>query len=299
LAGKTYPLERLAADEPADRIRKDRPRPLFRHNHAWKLLGLPLLFFIAIPILALVGRTNLPDLISSLKSEQVSQAIRLSLFTSLITLAVTILFGTPVAYYLSHRHYKLHRLADTLIDLPTVLPPSVAGVALLMAFGRNGLLGGWLDAAGLNIPFTVVAVVMAQTFIAAPFYVKSAAIGFAAVDCELRQAAALDGAGTWQTFRHIVLPMSWSAMVSGGVMTWARALGEFGATIIFAGNFTGRTQTMPLAIYMGFEIDLKVALTLSVILICFAFLTLMVVKGILHNRVDFEVNDGTVGRERD
>jgi molybdate transport system permease protein len=146
----------------------------------------------------------------------------------------------------------------------------------------------------------MTAVVMAQTFVAAPFYVKSAAVGFAAVDCELRQAAALDGAGSWQTFRYIILPMSWASMLSGGVMTWARALGEFGATIIFAGNFPGRTQTMPLAIYMGFEIDLKIALTLSVILICFAFLTLMVVKGILHRAVDFEVNDNRVGgQERD
>jgi len=140
---------------------------------------------------------------------------------------------------------------------------------------------------GINIPFTMAAVVMAQTFIAAPLYIKAAAIGFSAIDPELRQAAALDGANRWQIFRYVVLPLSWMALVSGSVMTWARALGEFGATIIFAGNFPGRTQTMPLAIYIGFELDLNVALTLATILICFSFLTLVIVKGILHWQLDF------------
>ncbi len=292
MTGKSELIERTGSEAGQIGVRREKRRPLFRHNQTWKILSLPLVFFILIPILALIGRTSPVDLLAGLNNEQVTQAIRLSLVTSLTTMGITFVFGTPVAYFLSHRHTNMHRLVDTMIDLPTVLPPAVAGVALLMAFGRNGLLGGWLDAAGVNIPFTMVAVILAQTFIAAPFYVKSAAIGFSAVDCELKQAAALDGAGSWQTFRHIVLPMSWAAMLSGGVMTWARALGEFGATIIFAGNFPGRTQTMPLAIYMGFEIDLKIALTLSVILICFAFLTLMVVKGILHNHVDYQM-DGT------
>jgi molybdate transport system permease protein len=295
MAAKASSIEGHAAVE--NRV-PDRPG-LRKHNRTWQYLSLPLLLFIFIPIAALVLRTSPADLVSNLQMEQVGQAIRLSLFTSVITMLVTFTFGTPVAYLLTHRRARYHRLVDTLIDLPTVLPPSVAGVALLMAFGRNGLLGGWFNAFGWNIPFTMTAVIMAQTFVAAPFYVKSAAVGFAAVDCELRQAAALDGADSWQTFRYIILPMSWASMLSGGVMTWARALGEFGATIIFAGNFPGRTQTMPLAIYMGFEIDLKIALTLSVILICFAFLTLMVVKGILHRTVDFDVNDRTNVSERD
>jgi molybdate transport system permease protein len=194
--------------------------------------------------------------------------------------------GTPVAYLLSKRHFRFYRLVDTLIDLPTVLPPAVAGVALLMAFGRRGLFGPWLEIAGINIPFTVIAVVMAQTFLAAPFYVKAAAIGFSAIGPELKEAAALDGANRWQIFRYVTLPLSWMALLSGSVMTWARALGEFGATIIFAGNFPGRTQTMPLAIYIGFEIDLNVALTLAIILISFSFLTLVIVKGFLHRRLD-------------
>ena len=171
---------------------------------------------------------------------------------------------------------------DTLIDLPIILPPAVAGIALLMAFGRRGILGGYLDEIGIQIAFTPVAVILAQTFIAAAFYIKAASIGFASIDRELEQAASLDGADGWHAFRYVILPLSWTALLGGAVMTWARALGEFGATIIFAGNFAGRTQTMPLAIYLGFELDLDTALTLSVILIGFAFLALLVVKWILN-----------------
>ena len=247
----------------------------------WKLAAMPLLFFILIPLLALLLRTNLDDLWTNLRQPQVLQAIRLSLVTSLCTVGLTLLFGTPVAYYLSHRHYRFYRVVDTLIDLPTVLPPAVAGVALLMAFGRRGLVGVWLNEIGITIPFTTMAVIMAQTFIAAPLYIKSAALGFAAVDCELRKAAALDGASRWQSFLYVMLPMSWMSLLSGCVLTWARALGEFGATIIFAGNFPGRTQTMPLAIYIGFELDLNVALTLAVIMVALSFLTLILVKFIL------------------
>lgn len=257
-------------------------------NHSWKLTTLPLLFFIALPLLSLFLRTSVADLLANLNQEQVVRAVGLSLSTSLATTAITLLTGTPVAYLLAQRRFRFYQVIDTLIDLPTVLPPAVAGVALLMAFGRKGIIGVWLAASGITIPFTVVAVIMAQTFIAAPLYVKAATIGFAAIDPELKQAAALDGADRLQTFRYIVLPLAWTALLSGSVMTWARALGEFGATIIFAGNFPGRTQTMPLAIYIGFEIDLNVALTLAIILICFSFLTLILVKGVLHRRLDVD-----------
>lgn len=261
-------------------------------KESWKLLTLPLLLFIAIPLLTLVLRTSPADFFRNLNQAQLVQAISLSIVTSLTTTAVTLLAGTPVAYLLAGRRFRFYRVVDTLIDLPTVLPPSVAGVALLMAFGRKGLLGPWLAGAGVTIPFTTVAVIMAQTFIAAPLYVKAATIGFAALDPELKQAAALDGASRWQTFRYVVVPLTATSLLSGGVMTWARALGEFGATIIFAGNFPGRTQTMPLAIYIGFEIDLNVALTLSLILIAFSFLALVIVKGILHRRLDSGLEAG-------
>jgi molybdate transport system permease protein len=240
-------------------------------KESWKLLALPLLLFIAISLIALFLRTSLVNFFTDLNQYQVIQAVGLSLITSLTTTAVTLIVGTPVAYLLAQRRFRFYRIVDTLIDLPTVLPPSVAGIALLMAFGRKGVFGPTLAAIGINIPFTLIAVIMAQTFIASPLYVKAAAIGFTSIDPELRQAAALDGANRWQTFRYVILPLAWVALLSGSVMTWARALGEFGATIIFAGNFPGRTQTMPLAIYIGFEIDLNVALTLAIILICFHF----------------------------
>lgn len=253
---------------------------------SWQLLALPFLFFIVLPITAIFLRISLAGLLESLNHTQVVQAVKLSLLTSLITTIVTWIVGTPVAYLLAQRRFRFRRLVDTLIDLPTVLPPAVAGVALLMAFGRRGLFGPWLDSLNINIPFTTLAVVIAQTFIASPFYIKAAALGFGAIDPELKQAASLDGASRVQVFRHITLPLSWTALLSGSVMTWARALGEFGATIIFAGNFPGRTQTMPLAIYVGFEIAQSVALTLAIILISFSFLTLLIIKGLLYKRLD-------------
>jgi molybdate transport system permease protein len=261
-------------------------------DQSWKLLSLPLLLFIALPLISLFTYASLADILRNLNQRQVLEAISLSLTTSLATMLITLVFGTPVAYLLAQRGGRFHRLVDTLIDLPTVLPPSVSGVALLMAFGRQGLIGGWLAATGINLPFTTMAVIMAQVFIASPFYVKAAAIGFATIDPELKQAAALDGAGAWRTFRDIDFPLAGMALLSGSVMTWARALGEFGATIIFAGNFPGRTQTMPLAIYMGFEIDLNVALTLSIIMIGLSFLTLFIVKGMLHRQIETGVELG-------
>jgi molybdate transport system permease protein len=252
----------------------------------WKLFALPLLFFLTVPIISLFVKTSLVDLFTNLNQEQVIQAVVLSLVTSLFTTLVSVVLGTPVAYLLSKRNFRFYHIIDTLIDLPTVLPPAVAGVALLMAFGRRGLFGPFLEKFGLNIPFTMIAVVMAQTFIASPLFVKAAAIGFGSINPELRKAAALDGANRWQIFRYINIPLSWSALLSGCVMTWARALGEFGATIIFAGNFPGRTQTMPLAIYIGFELDLNVAITLAIILVCFSFLTLVIVKGFLRHQLD-------------
>jgi molybdate transport system permease protein len=201
---------------------------------------------------------------------------------------LTFIFGTPLAYFLANRKHRLHGLVDTLVDLPTVLPPSVSGVALLLAFGRQGLIGRELSLLGISIPFTTAAVVLAQLFIASPLFIKSAAVGFSAVDCELRRSAALDGANRWQIFRMIMIPMTWPSLMNGIVLSWARALGEFGATIIFAGNFSGRTQTMPLAIYLGFEIDFSVAVTLSVILIIISFLVLVMVKAILHYQLGGE-----------
>jgi molybdate transport system permease protein len=245
-------------------------------------MSLPMLAFLLLPLVALFLRTSPQRLLENLQAPYVIQAILLSLVTTLISTLIIIIGGTPVAYSQARRQFRFRRAVDTLIDLPLVLPPAVAGIALLMAFGRRGLLGGLLDEMGIHISFTPIAVILAQVFVAAPFYIKSATLGFSNIDTEMEQAASLDGASAAQAFRFITIPLSWSALLGGSVMSWARALGEFGATIIFAGNFPGRTQTMPLAIYIGFELDLNVALTLSVILILFSFLALFIAKGILQ-----------------
>jgi molybdate transport system permease protein len=251
----------------------------------WWLASLPMLLFLALPLLALLLSIPPGDLLENMSRPQVRQAIWISIKTTTITTGVAIIFGTPVAYLLARRRFPLRRAVDTLIDLPIVLPPAVAGVALLITFGRQGLIGSWLAELGVSIAFTQTAVIMAQTFVAAPFYIKAASIGFAAVNKDLEQAASIDGAGTWQLFRHVTVPLAWAAMLSGSVMTWARALGEFGATILFAGNYLGRTQTMPLAIYIGFELDLNIALTLAAIMVVLSFLVLFLVKGLLNREL--------------
>ena len=254
----------------------------FQTNIGW---GREPWWLLSVPLLALVFRISPAQIWENLQTPQVYEAIRISLTTTAITTIVSILFGTPVAYLLARRQVPFRPFIDTLIDLPIVLPPAVAGVALLIAFGRRGLVGTYLTDFGIDIAFSQVAVIMAQTFVAVPFYVKAAALGFGAVDRELEQAAAIDGANTWQVFRRVTLPLAWTALISGGVMTWARALGEFGATILFAGNFPGRTQTMPLAIYIGFELDLDIALTLAVIMVGLSFLVLLIVKGLLNREL--------------
>lgn len=251
----------------------------------WWLTSLPMLLFLALPLIALLLSIPPGELIENMGKLQVRQAILISIKTTTITTGVAIFFGTPVAYLLARRRFPFRRAVDTLIDLPIVLPPAVAGVALLITFGRQGLIGSWLAELGIQIAFTQTAVIMAQTFVAAPFYIKAASIGFAAVDADLEQAASIDGAGTWQVFRHVTVPLAWAAMLSGSVMTWARALGEFGATILFAGNYLGRTQTMPLAIYIGFELDLDIALTLAAIMVVLSFLVLFLVKGLLNREL--------------
>jgi len=248
---------------------------------AWLLLAAPLLLFFTVPILQLLTRTTTSQILESLAMENVRLAVWVSLRTTLVSLVIILLFGTPLAYWMGRHNFRLKRLVDTLIDLPTVLPPSVAGVALLITFGRRGIIGGWIEGLGIQIAFTQTAVILAQVFIAAPFYVKAASLGFAGVDQEIIEAAQLDGAHRWHMLRHIMLPITQPALLSGSMLSWARALGEFGATIIFAGNFPGRTQTMPTAIYLGFEMDLQTALSLSAILVLISLISILLVKVII------------------
>ncbi|WP_026370349.1 ABC transporter permease [Kallotenue papyrolyticum] len=245
------------------------------------LASLPLLAIVLIPLAALLLRVQPALLTQHLFEAQTRQAIALSLTTTAMATLLALLGGTPLAYLLARRSFRGRAALDTLIDLPMVLPPSVAGIALLLAFGRRGLIGQYLVAQGIEIAFTPIAVVLAQLFVAAPFYIKAAAAGFAAVDRELEQAAAIDGASPLRVFSAVTLPLAGPTVLGGLVMTWARALGEFGATIIFAGNFPGRTQTMPLAIYIGFELAFERALTLALILLACSFGVLLTVKRLL------------------
>jgi len=279
MAGTTLSRPRRAAAPRAQ------PRAAWRRTWPLLVASVPALLFLLVPLLALLLRIDLGRLLANLVDPAVAQALVLSMRTTLLTTTVAVVAGTPLAFLLARRQFRGRTVLDTLVDLPMVLPPSVAGIALLIAFGRRGLVGQYLQDAGVSIAFTTLAVVLAQTFVAAPFYVKAAAAGFEAVDRELEQAAQIDGASPLRVFRSITVPLARTALLGGVVMTWARALGEFGATIIFAGNFPGRTQTMPLAIYIGFELDFDVALTLSVILLAASFAVLFIVRRVLGRSV--------------
>lgn len=242
--------------------------------------------FLSLPIVALLLRVPLADFADYMGRPIVRDALWLSLFTSLCSLLLMTLFGTPLAYLLGRRQFRGKRLLETLVEIPLVMPPAVAGIALLLAFGRRGLLGPMLEGAGLDIAFSTAAVVLAQTFVAAPFYVRAARTGFQGVPADLVASAATEGAGGWARFRHILLPLAMPGIFGGAVMAWSRALGEFGATILFAGNFEGRTQTMPLAIYTALESDLNAAIVISAILVVVSFALLISFKLLLGKGAD-------------
>jgi molybdate transport system permease protein len=195
-------------------------------------------------------------------------ALRLSLITATLATGVSLLLGVPLAWLLARTRFPGRRFARALVTVPLVLPPVVGGVALLLVFGRRGLLGGWLDATfGISLPFTTAGVVVAETFVAMPFLVISVEGALRGADARYEEAAATLGAGPWTAFRRVTLPLIAPGVAAGAVLCWARALGEFGATITFAGNFPGRTQTMPLAVYLALEQDLDAAIVLSLVLL--------------------------------
>lgn len=233
------------------------------------VLALVPLVFLLIPMVALAWQLlNDFDGISDQTQRTLRAALRLSAITTAFTLALVLSLGTPLAYLLARRRFFGSRLVDTLIDLPIVLPPSVAGIALLLAFGRRGIIGEYLDRFGITIGFTTTAVVLAQCFVAMPFYVRAAKAGFGNIQLDIEEAAAVDGATPPRIFRDMTLPLALPSLAAGAVLAWARALGEFGATIMFAGNFEGTTQTMPLAIYGRYNAgDLSSAILLSGILL--------------------------------
>jgi len=242
------------------------------------LASAPLALFIGVPLLALLFVVSPADLAHHLTSRMVLGALWLTLKTTLIATFLVVLVGTPLAFVLARGSFRGRELLDTIVDLPITIPPVVAGVALLLAFGRRGLIGRQLEAFGIAIPFTSVAVVMAQVFIASPFFVKAARAGMEAVDARLEAAARTLGAGRWRVFWTITVPLARPALLSGVVLAWARALSEFGATIMFAGNLPGRTQTLTLAVMSALEGDLESAVAVSVLSLGLAVMALLGAK---------------------
>ena len=245
--------------------------------------SLLLLGLFGLPILALVTQAIGDKFLTYALSPGAVAALKLSLLTSLLSVGIAIALGTPLAYMLARWRFNGKTLIEMLVDLPVVLPPSVAGLALLIAFGRQGLLGSTLSMFGISLPFTTAAVIMAQIFVSAPLYVRAARIGFAEIDMQLEEAAHVEGADQWQLFSEVMFPLAGRALVSGAILAWTRALGEFGATILFAGNLEGVTQTMPLAIYLGFERSLGVAVALSVVLVGIAVVLLGITRRLERN----------------
>jgi len=277
----------LARPEPA--TRPDEPTDVGRSWRARRggptRIGPSIIFavvlgaFLILPIVGLVQRAAVAGtLLDAVRRPIVYEAVRLSMLTTLGVLLLALLFGSPLALVLARRRFFGVTLLDSIVDLPIVLPPAVAGLALLLTFGRRGLLGGALEAFGIELPFTTAAVVVASLFVAAPFYVRAARSGFLAVPREFEEAARVEGANEWQVFRFVTVPVAAPALFSGAVLCWARALGEFGATIMFAGQFLGRTQTMPLAIYAALESDTDAALGLSVMLLVISFVLLVLFR---------------------
>jgi len=246
------------------------------------LRGVAVVFglLLALPVITLVGRSVLSGALGLVAgSSAVIAALGLSLTTTAISLLLSVVIGLPLAFVLARRSFRGKWLAEAFVDLPIVLPPSVAGLALLLVLGRRGLLGGPLAGAGLDIAFTTAAVIIAQTFVSAPFFIRSARAGIAAVERDLEDAARVDGASELRLFWDVTAPLAAPALAAGLVMTWARALGEFGATIMFAGNVLGRTQTLPLVVYSEFQAgDLDASIAAAAMLVLAAFAVLVAVR---------------------
>jgi len=234
--------------------------------------------YLALPVAALFLRTTPELFISSVCDPRVISALWLSLFTSTISLGIVLLVGTPFAYVHSRNTYPGKMIVDTLVDLPLVLPPAVAGLALLVLYGRIGFIGKYLNMFGITLAFTTLAVIMAQIFVSSPFYLRQAKSLFEQLDPAYEQTARTLGASPIRIFWTIVLPLTVSGLVSGAVMTFARALGEFGATIMFAGNLPGVTQTMPLAIYSGMQGDFNIGITIAILLVIISFAIMIAVR---------------------
>lgn len=236
------------------------------------------LAFLLLPVAAIFAELSLRELRDGITSDVALDALRVTAETNLVAMALIVLFGTPTAYLLATRRFRGRALLVTLVELPLVLPPAVAGIGLLAAFGRFELLGRTLDALGVQVAFTKVAVVLAVTFVASPFYVRTAIAAFEAVDPDLVAASRTLGAGPARTFARVALPLASGGLGAGAALAFARGLGEFGATIMFAGSLQGVTQTLSLAVYQEFDVDFDRALAIGALLIIVSALVLVVAK---------------------
>jgi molybdate transport system permease protein len=255
--------------------------------HAWSrrpswwvvVLAALALVFLALPVVALLLRAlGSGAVLDAVAGRAVLDALLLSLSSTVVSLVIVVVLGTPLAFLLARTAFRGEALAEALVDLPIVLPPSVAGLALLFAYGRNGVAGAALEVAGLTLPFTTLAVIVAQIFVASPFFIRAARAGFRAVEPEVEEAALVDGASENGVLGRITLPLASPAIGAGLVLAWARALGEFGATILFAGNIEGRTQTLPLLVYSEFQEGVDAAVAAATILVLAAFGVLVAVR---------------------
>lgn len=238
--------------------------------------------FLLLPIVALLVRALTGG--AALDSG-ILDALRLSLLTTSASLFLTLAFGTPLAWVLARQPFPGRRLVEALVDVPIVLPPAVAGLGLLLLLGRRGPIGGF----GVEVAFTTLAVVLAQTFVAAPFYIRAARGAFVTIHRDLEDAARMDGGDEWAVFRRVILPLAGPVLAGGAILAWARALGEFGATIMFAGNVSGVTQTLPLAVYAEFQSSLDASVAAAAILVGAAFAILL---GVRMLRVDAARDSG-------
>lgn len=246
----------------------------------FSLLLAIILSFIFLPMIAVFLDMTPKEIWQQLQTPLAYESLKLSVYTTMISLGLIVILGTPLAYLLATKEFIGKRVLDVLIQLPIVIPPAVAGVGLLMVFGRFGLIGGWLDIYRIRIGFTIIAVIMAQSFISAPFYIQAARTAFANIDQSIVNVSRTLGASKLRTFFKIILPLSIPGLITGAALSWGRALGEFGATLMFAGNLPGKTQTMPLAIYSAMGSDMRIAVALSALLITVAFFLLLSVKAI-------------------
>jgi molybdate transport system permease protein len=233
---------------------------------------------LVLPFVALLFDGGPLSILRGFECALTAPAMRLSMETTAVSVVIVVLGGTPLAWWLARSKWRSARWLETLLQLPVVIPPAVGGIALLLAFGRRGLFGGLLERMGLSLSFSTVAVVLAQVFVSAPFYLQAAVLAFGRLNQDLLAVGRSLGASPPRLFFRVALPLAKPALIGGAAMSWARALGEFGATLMFAGNMTGKTQTLPLAIYTALEIDIRTAQALSLLLVLFAFGLLLALR---------------------